>query len=127
MAKAKTKRKTKAKTKPPTLRGHNSASAEDDAEMLKVAKAQRSLDKKRDTARAEWKEEQSKLTARLKEIGMSRKAFGLPYANWMALQDAEDDDAAKQAREKNIVYLAQQRRAYQRAECRNSTGLDQLG
>lgn len=107
-----TKPKKPRKSKKPAMYGHNSASAEDDAEMLRVAKAQKALDNRRATARAEFKQEQDKLTARLREIGISRKAFMLPYANWLAIQNADDEDGAKQAYEKNVIYLSEQRRAF---------------
>ncbi len=107
MAKAKSKSKKKNQ-----LIGHNSASAEDDEEMRRIAKAQRSLDNEKSAKKAEWKERDEKLLARLGGIGQTRKSFKEPYALFCRLADAENDDDAKQKQNDNVVFLAAQRRAY---------------
>ncbi len=107
MAKARKKKKPAAGE-----RGHNSDGAEIAAEILKVAKAQRSLDKQKAKARADFKEQQDKLTDRLSLVGISRKAFKLPYDQFCRVSDAEDDADAKRATEDGKMYLAEQRRVY---------------
>ena len=82
------------------------------AELVKIAKAQRSLDNEKSTQQTAWRERHKKLTERLSAIGISRQAFAQPYQNFNRIQNAEDDDAKKQAQEKNVVYLAQQRTCY---------------
>lgn len=111
MAKAKSRKKAAKKNNNPMM-GHNSDSAERDAELVKIAQAQRKLDKDKRDTRADLKERHDKLTGRLKEIGISRQAFDQPYANFCRLADAENDQDARKARDDNKVYLAQQRVAY---------------
>ncbi len=106
MAKAKKKKAVHG------ARGHNSADADVTAEILKVAKAQRSLDNERRKANADFRERHKKLTDRLRDIDISRQAFAQPFANYMRIADAENDEDAKKAKEDNTIYLAEQRRCY---------------
>ncbi len=93
-------------------RGHNSNDADLAAEILKVAKAQRSLDNERRKANADFRERHKKLTDRLRDIDISRQAFAQPYANYCRIADSENDDDAKVAQADNKIHLAAQRRCY---------------
>lgn len=106
------KKKARAKKRRDPQMGHNSDQQAVRDELLKIARAQKALDKRKADARAEFKTEHDKLTGRLKEIGISRQAFKLPYDNFCGVAAAENDDDARRAIEDNKLYLAQQRIAY---------------
>ncbi len=111
-AKKKAAGKKSAKKKSIPMKGHNSGDATRDAEIVKIAKAQRSLDKERSDMRATWKTRQDALTARLQEIGQSRDSFKAPYKVFCEVADAKDDQEAQEALANAKVFLAQQRIAY---------------
>lgn len=93
-------------------KGDNSDEAMVDDEILKIAKAQLSLDRKRDAANAEFRETHKALTSRLKAIGHSRKSFEFPYQQYKLVNEADTPEDENKAKNDAAEYLNSMQRIY---------------
>ena len=106
------KKKAAKKNKRVPMMGHNSEQAAIDDELRKVAKAQRSLDKEKADIKKGWRDKEKARTERLEKIGYTRAQFKEPFTRFCAIADAKDDAEVETIRQEHIIFLAQQRKAF---------------